>query len=148
MGRHAQIERMVLGFAFTPDNRVALIRKRRPSWQAGKLNGIGGHREPREEGLAAMEREFFKETGVRIPASMWETRGTMQFPKRWHVMVYSVVDPRIEQVRTQTDEEVVLVDAHEARSHTPMHNLEALISACMMRPDHVGVTPTFNLLYY
>lgn len=30
----------VLGFAFTPDGRVALIQKKRPAWQAGRLNGI------------------------------------------------------------------------------------------------------------
>ena len=41
------MERMVVGFAFTEDRRsVILIRKNRPEWQAGRLNGVGGHIEP------------------------------------------------------------------------------------------------------
>ena len=33
----------VCGFLFSPDRKkVLLIRKRRPAWQAGKLNGVGG----------------------------------------------------------------------------------------------------------
>ena len=33
-----------VGFAFSLDRQfVALIRKMRPRWQQGKLNGIGGH---------------------------------------------------------------------------------------------------------
>ena len=35
----------VVGFMFSPDKQfVALIRKNRPEWQAGKLNGIAGKR--------------------------------------------------------------------------------------------------------
>jgi 8-oxo-dGTP diphosphatase len=35
--------RYVLGFMFSSDHsEVALIRKRKPEWQRGKLNGIGG----------------------------------------------------------------------------------------------------------
>lgn len=57
----------VVGFAFSEDlQRVALIRKVKPSWQAGRLNGIGGKIEPDEDGLSAMIREFEEEAGVRI----------------------------------------------------------------------------------
>ena len=38
--------RYVVGFAFSADmSRVLLIRKNRPLWMAGKLNGIGGRAE-------------------------------------------------------------------------------------------------------
>lgn len=47
-------------------NWVALIRKARPSWQAGRLNGIGGSIEPGETALSAMRREFEEEAGVVI----------------------------------------------------------------------------------
>lgn len=56
-------------FAFSPDlSHVVLIRKARPEWQAGKLNGIGGHLdlEARESGFVAARREFREETGVDI----------------------------------------------------------------------------------
>jgi 8-oxo-dGTP diphosphatase len=37
------------GFLFSLDRtRVLLIRKRRPAWQAGRLNGVGGKIEPGE----------------------------------------------------------------------------------------------------
>ena len=37
-------QQYVCGFLFSRDRaRVLLIRKRRPAWQAGKLNGLGGN---------------------------------------------------------------------------------------------------------
>jgi len=52
----------VAGFAVDYHNQtVALVRKARPAWQAGKLNGVGGHIEDGEEPLAAMRREFLEE---------------------------------------------------------------------------------------
>lgn len=43
---------------------VALVQKNRPEWQAGKLNGIGGHIEEGESPDEAMHREFEEETGI------------------------------------------------------------------------------------
>ena len=53
----------VLGFLFNKDlSQVALIRKTKPEWQKGQLNGIGGKIEPGEDPLGAMIREFREET--------------------------------------------------------------------------------------
>lgn len=61
------IQEYVCGFLFSLDrSRVLLIRKRRPKWQAGKLNGIGGKIEPGEDALSAMRREFREEAGVDL----------------------------------------------------------------------------------
>jgi 8-oxo-dGTP diphosphatase len=58
----------VLGFCFNQSlNKVVLIRKRKPEWQSGRLNGVGGHVEPGETTLAAMVREFREETGWQDP---------------------------------------------------------------------------------
>ena len=55
----------VCGFLFSPDRtRVLLIRKRRPAWQAGRLNGVGGKVEPGEAVREAMRREFREEAGL------------------------------------------------------------------------------------
>jgi len=53
------ITQYVAGFLFdeTLEN-VVLIRKNRPKWQAGKLNGVGGHVEARETSIETMHREF------------------------------------------------------------------------------------------
>jgi 8-oxo-dGTP diphosphatase len=57
----------VCGFLFSPDrSRVLLIRKNRPAWQAGKLNGVGGKIEAGESPLDAMIREFREEAQLRI----------------------------------------------------------------------------------
>lgn len=57
----------VVGFMFDSSfENVALIRKTKPEWQAGKLNGIGGKVELFDEtNWHAMMREFGEETGVK-----------------------------------------------------------------------------------
>ena len=64
----------VCGFMFNEDrNAVILIRKNRPAFQKGKLNGIGGKVEQEDSDItAAMVREFFEETGVQTIANDWE----------------------------------------------------------------------------
>jgi 8-oxo-dGTP diphosphatase len=52
-----------VGFLIHNHSEVALIRKARPKWQAGFLNGIGGHIEEGESANSAMSREFSEETG-------------------------------------------------------------------------------------
>lgn len=55
----------VAGFLVNPNDRtVALIRKGKPEWQRGKLNGIGGKIEPDEAPVEAMCREFHEEAGL------------------------------------------------------------------------------------
>lgn len=56
----------VVGFLFDDEGKVALIRKEKPAWQKGHLNGIGGKIEPGEEPLKAMRREFLEETGAGV----------------------------------------------------------------------------------
>jgi len=55
----------VMGFIFNrTKNRVLLVKKKRPEWQAGKWNGIGGKiKEIDKSPLEAMQRESLEETG-------------------------------------------------------------------------------------
>lgn len=78
----------VLGFLFMPDvpsrhnpflgHEVVLIRKNRPDWQKGQLNGVGGRVEEGETPAEAMVREFSEETGH--PYSGWYSVLDMIFP--------------------------------------------------------------------
>lgn len=64
--------RYVLGFLFREDRRsVVLIRKQKPTWQAGLLNGIGGKVNDGEPIGSAMVREFWEETGVDTADCNW-----------------------------------------------------------------------------
>lgn len=65
--------RYVAGFVFNPGRSHALlIRKARPSWQAGLWNAIGGHIEPGEFAFVAMIRECREECGLQIPKGAWQ----------------------------------------------------------------------------
>lgn len=67
-----RVTKYVVGFMFdTGMENVALIRKQKPAWQEGLLNGIGGKVEDSESSLAAMTREFREEAGLRIIGSLW-----------------------------------------------------------------------------
>jgi 8-oxo-dGTP diphosphatase len=54
---------------------LLLIRKSRPQWQKGFLNGIGGSIEGDETPLEAMKREGIEETGL---SPEWIHKGVMQ----------------------------------------------------------------------
>lgn len=66
----------VVGFLFHGD-MVALIEKKRPAWQKGKLNGIGGHIEPGETPYESMRREFNEEADADIAS--WEHYCTVYY---------------------------------------------------------------------
>lgn len=65
---------MVLGFYFDRHGEyVMLVRKKRPDWMRGRLNGIGGGVEGTERPIDAMRREFREETGLDYDG--WQHRG-------------------------------------------------------------------------
>lgn len=59
----------VMGFVFNKNvNRVLLIKKIKPEWQAGHWNGVGGKIEPTDlSPYNAMLRESLEETGHNYP---------------------------------------------------------------------------------
>lgn len=72
------IQKYVLGFLFDDSgSQVVLIRKTKPKWQAGLLNGIGGKIEEGETPAEAMVREFNEETGVLFSAESWREYAVM-----------------------------------------------------------------------
>lgn len=95
----------VLGFAFGHTKEtVVLVRKNRPDWQLGKLNGIGGHVEPTDSTmLDAVQREFEEETGLLVDS--WAHYITMR-NKAWRVFVFRAYNVEVSNVRTLTDERV------------------------------------------
>lgn len=113
----------VLGFAFSPlGSLVLLIRKNRPEWQAGKLNGIGGKIEPGELADEAMVREFREETGIESESSHWTK--FLRYSANDHgtiIHCYATKTLVIERARSLTDEEVLRLTFREAAfgNHVP-----------------------------
>jgi 8-oxo-dGTP diphosphatase len=109
------VKRYVLGFAFNEaQTHVALIRKLRPDWQAGKWNGIGGHIEEGESPVEAMAREFNEEAGVYITTEEWSPMGEMN-GEGWHCHLFRYSGAKTQYVRTLTDEIVKIFTVTELR---------------------------------
>jgi len=98
----------VLALLFTPDGRqVALMRRTRPAWQAGRVNALGGKVVEGETPADAARREVKEEAGVDVAewaeVLVWEDR-----EYRMHVM--RAMSERASMVRTMEDQEVFLAD--------------------------------------
>jgi len=142
----------VCSFLFSPDRaRVVLIRKNRPAWQAGKLNGVGGKIEPGESPRQAARREFREETGLDLPESAFEhvltLRGHDDFGSGhpWAGHFFRACHD-LSTVRSTTDEPI---EIHPVRPWPPdtIPNLRWMIE--LMLDDevvrgfyHVEVRPT------
>lgn len=136
------MKRYVAGFYFSSNMEyVVLIRKNRPDWQKGMLNGVGGHIEPDEHAIDAMVREFHEETGIKTA------------PEQWHLIV-DVIDllhdtyvsffqtsgnqlwdaSGNQQWESLTDEDVTVIRVIDLSSFPTVYNLKWLIPLCTMYP--------------
>jgi 8-oxo-dGTP diphosphatase len=123
---HPTFQRYVAGLYFW-QNQVLLIRKQKPAFMNGKLNGIGGKMEDRESPLSAMIREFEEETGLH--ERDWQHFATLQgrnFEVEWFKCEKAYqgsrpvsLDPEIEKTEW--------VNVSDVRYGNPMNNLTWLI---------------------
>jgi 8-oxo-dGTP diphosphatase len=81
---------------------VVLVRKNRPVWQSGYLNGVGGHIEPGETPEHAMRREFQEEAGLDVPD--WHHFATVECPAGAIAFFRAFCDAA--EVQTMTDEPI------------------------------------------
>lgn len=142
------MKKYVLGFMFSDlfetEGEVALIRKTKPEWQKGKLNGIGGKIEDDESPISAMIREFYEETGRGTDAEDWKYCGNM-IGKDWTVDVYACFG-NLSELETTTDEEVVCFELPEVfQSGEVIDNLKFLIPMSLHVLAYEAIT--FNILY-
>lgn len=101
----------VAGFMFSASyGRVALIRKNKPTWQAGKLNGIGGKIEPHDlSAKHAMCREFQEETGTWVNGCEWQPFCQMGDGGEWSVDFFAAVG-NVDELRSMEAEQVEIID--------------------------------------
>lgn len=122
----------VLGLAFDADARhVLLIRKARPTWMAGRLNGVGGKIEPGEAPMQAMVREFREETGLDTTPAYWTAFARIEAPT-YRVHCYWARTSRIHDAESLTDE---VVQAHPvdlaSLGASAVRNLPSLVTVAL-----------------
>ncbi len=140
----------VLGFAFDyspPGLNVLLIRKTKPDWQKGKLNGVGGKIEPGETPIKAMVREFREETTIATAETDWIGRGVMEGHRadgtHWAIYIYMArLDGKIKEgMPSPTEEELVVKKVHALwQCKDLIFNLHWIIPYCLdmnMKPFSV-----------
>jgi 8-oxo-dGTP diphosphatase len=137
--------------------RVLLIQKNRPDWQAGKLNGIGGHVEEGETDREAMSREFQEEAGVCVDKHRWNDLAVARIfdpinrsPLQRISFFYFASNQVFQAARTRTDEEVgryFLKDILIPILHKPVPNLPTLL-AHLLRRSRDGDAAGFLELRY
>lgn len=112
----------VLGFAMSRSGHVLMIEKKQgPSFNIGKLNGLGGKIEPGETPQEAMAREFREECGLSTKPVDWQCfrieRHLQRSDQTSSVVIHCfVVELPIERLSCamQMTDEVIFLDAIES----------------------------------
>lgn len=141
-----KINSYVLGFLFNINlDKVLLMKKNRPEWQKGKLNGIGGKIEKDEEILAAMNRECEEEIGLLLT---WIYFGKMiginNDNNSFYCHIFATATDDIYKFRQIEDEKLEIYDINDALYRKDMvENLKFLIPLLTC-----GDVPKFFTLQY
>ena len=120
----------VVGLAFNLDfSKLLLIRKTKPAWQAGKLNGIGGKVEQGENARDVMVREFEEECGLKTRHEDWVQLANFFSDEAVVTFFYAKLpDSFIANYTSPTEEQVLCCNTAAAmKDHSIIVNLRWLI---------------------
>ncbi len=141
------------GLIFSQDlERVVLIEKKKPDWQAGLLNGVGGKQEKNERRpRQTMRRECLEECGLDIPETDWTMFAEILAPavNETRVTFFRVVREDIDGVTTCTNENVAIHrvdDVLRVYPHALIPNLRWLIPLALGWPWTCGPSTTDNVV--
>jgi len=118
----------VAGFLFENDH-VWLVEKKKPEWQKGSLNGIGGKVEHGEAPIVAMKREFKEEAGILT--EWWELFCELKGSDgSWKVYFFKLIaeeEPHNINPINDVGEKIFRVPLAEIHQHKTVANLAWLI---------------------
>ena len=126
----------VAGFLIDRENcRIAMVRKNRPDWMAGKLNAIGGKIEPFELPLDAMVREFGEETGYWTTRDQWHLFALLD--GGWGMVYFYRAEAALEPdvLQTMEDEQIEIFGWDDIPWDSCMPNLSWLIPLALYTHD-------------
>lgn len=121
----------VVGFMFNEKkDKVLLIRKNRPKWQKGRLNGVGGHIEEYDlNENQAMIREFREETNILHYG--WKHFANIirnnYDDKDYNVYFYYSISDIMYEYENATDEVIEIVSLDSFPRNDVIYNLNWLI---------------------
>lgn len=126
-----------VGFLFDTERKhVLLIKKEKPEWQKGCLNGIGGKNEARENPIDTMNRECFEECGLEVG---WRECGVMlgknNDGSKFICYIFKAFDNIIYHYQQKESEQLAIYDVSTALKEPHIKNLEFLIPYCLCN-DH------------
>lgn len=145
----------VLGFLFDKKGeKVLLIEKNRPAWQAGFLNGVGGKIEPNETPIQAMVREFKEEAFTVINDWCYFASIKGEDFKIYCYMGFGPLDEikraNDEKVKTPMDEELFIIAVNDILankvkciSNIPLLVYSALHNTIEIKLDYPGISYAF-----
>lgn len=133
----------VVGFMFDPSLQlVLLIRKNRPDWQAGRLNGIGGKIEDGEASIDAMIREFKEEAGLLYRS--WLPFHRERFRNGVVLHFFAAATSEIDKVRATTDEELAMVPVAKLPATVIDKLVYAIPMAQQLLPEPIDNLPLLD----
>lgn len=139
----------VLGFVFNPDfTRVILIEKKKPAWQAGFFNGLGGAIDAGEYPDTAMRREFREECGLDIPEGNWFKFANL-VGADFSVACYWATETEffLWQHASPTDEFVCFPRLDRLSNLRPLNNLQWLIEMAKAHASRGSHQPVLTIQY-
>jgi 8-oxo-dGTP pyrophosphatase MutT (NUDIX family) len=129
----------VVGFVFFEGrDKVLLIRKNRPEWQAGLLNGIGGKVEPEETYREALVREIQEEAGITSRIKDWVEVCDLKFSHALiHFFACDTGGKAPDLITSPTDEILEVFPVVELQNRNDIiPNLRSLIPLAIDRLAH------------
>jgi 8-oxo-dGTP diphosphatase len=143
-GREPRQRNYTCGFLFNSDGScILLIAKKRPQWQVGFYNGIGGKIEEGETSLECMRREFREETGLDIQE--WQRFAFLHDMRNYQVDFYfTYYSGLLTDAQNMTDEELGIFEVDNLPNVIP--NLTWLIP--MALNIHRDNADTFEVVEY
>jgi 8-oxo-dGTP diphosphatase len=134
----------VVGFMFsTRATDIVLIKKLKPNWQKGKLNGIGGLVRENENVKQAMIRKFKEETGIEH--ELWDrfAIGTSN-DETERVHFYRTLSHKYDFVVSNEEEEVFIIPLDQLNDFPLIYNLKWLIELAL---DHNTLDTKFCYIH-
>ncbi|MBC7982112.1 NUDIX domain-containing protein [Candidatus Parcubacteria bacterium] len=136
------MKKYTVGFIFSQSmDKVLLIRKLVPAWQAGMINGLGGKIEEGEDHIDCIAREIKEECGLITEKEGWNFIASTHSPE-WQVDFFGYVyKGNMNDAKSLEQEQVEWFDVYNLPRNL-VHNLTWLIP---MSVDKIKNTDfTFN----